>query len=165
MTEKKKSRSDPWRWLAIAVSILTLPGIVDGVVTWKEWFEFGWMEHWRSVKHWLHQNLFVYSPVPVPSWLPEYFLLGSTFVRSFLTGLPDAFEEFYKHPALLVFICIVWISIWPILFITFMISIATSSEIVIKNIGSLLKQLLISIFGAIIVVIIASDAIERLGGV
>lgn len=62
-------------WIALA-------GLADNLVTWKDWFEYGFMEHWRNLKAFLGLSIFGLIDRDVPRYYFEYILLSMTFIRA-----------------------------------------------------------------------------------
>ncbi|NOD67606.1 hypothetical protein [Ruegeria sp. HKCCD7303] len=82
MTEQKKPIWRPSVIVAILLSWLGLAGLSDAFVEWKDWFEFGVMNHWRALKTWLLQ----WVPFKVPFWFVDYIVLSAVFNRSYLSA-------------------------------------------------------------------------------
>jgi hypothetical protein len=69
---------------ALFLSWLGLAGLADNLVEWRDWFDVGIMEHWRTVKLWLTETVLFWFPYSVPSWVVDYLLLGCVFIRPYL---------------------------------------------------------------------------------
>lgn len=75
-------------WLVTAIlSLIGLSGVADGYVEWREFFETGFMEHYRAAK----EAILSWLPFEVWSWVPDYVFLGMLFasvsVRQYDRGL------------------------------------------------------------------------------
>lgn len=69
-------------FLMTILAWLGLSGLVDNMLDWKDWFEFGVMEHWRSAKQWLIAIAFDWLPFRVRPWLIDYMIIGAITFRS-----------------------------------------------------------------------------------
>ena len=171
-------KSDPWKWGAIAVSVVTLPGVVDDLVSWKEWFEAGWMQHWRFLKSWLLENGFWWAPFHAPRGLVEYLVLGAVVMRSFATANKNV--SWRGADNLLAFLAI--FLIWPIYVLGLLYGYFAEGDAIRRHaasqrakwerrsndqkraqIGKELTIVLLSLCGGAILVFVASDALNRLG--
>ena len=73
----------PLTWVVLTgLSWLGLAGLFDAIVEWRDWFEFGIMEHWRSVKQWLIAVAFDWLPFRVRPWQIDYLVIGALMLRS-----------------------------------------------------------------------------------
>jgi len=65
--------------LFFAVSIvftwLSVAGIADNIIEWKQWFEVGVMEHWRAVR----QYIMSWLPFEISKFWVDYLLIGLMF--------------------------------------------------------------------------------------
>ncbi|WP_306113279.1 MULTISPECIES: hypothetical protein [unclassified Roseovarius] len=64
-----------------------LSGLADGIVEWREWYEFGVMEHWRIVKAWITDTLLFWVPFNIPDWLVDSTLVGTVLLRSIVSTI------------------------------------------------------------------------------
>jgi hypothetical protein len=65
---------------------LGLAGLSDNMIEWRDWFETGFMQHWRSIKYWLSYNLFAWIRIELPTWVFDWLLLGVIFTRSIIVA-------------------------------------------------------------------------------
>ncbi|MEP1535136.1 MAG: hypothetical protein ABJX35_01605 [Hyphomicrobiales bacterium] len=72
--------------VAVLLSWIGLAGLTDGVVQWKEWFELGWMVHWRAIKAVLIEYAFFWLPFEVPTYLIDYLTIGAVTARATVVG-------------------------------------------------------------------------------
>src|SRR5680860_651883 len=68
--------------ILIALSWLGLSGVADNIVEWRDWYEVGVIEHWRTVKTWIDENFLFWAPFRIPSWLFDFAIIGSVMLRS-----------------------------------------------------------------------------------
>jgi len=91
---KKSEFKSGFMWLsALFLSWLGLAGLADNLVEWREWFDVGIMEHWRTVKLWLTETVLFWIPFSVPSWAVDYFVLGCIFMRPYIFHTTQKSED------------------------------------------------------------------------
>ncbi len=70
-----------WVVLGSLVTCMALSGITDQFVEWRDWFEHGFMSHWRNAKIWTVANIFFWFP-SLPLWVLDYLVIGLVFPSS-----------------------------------------------------------------------------------
>lgn len=64
------------------LAVIGVTGIADGVFRWRDFFETGFMHHYRTLK----TLLLEYVPFDMWQWLPEYLVLGTIAMTALRLG-------------------------------------------------------------------------------
>lgn len=94
----KKDRPPPRHTLIIGIllSWIGLAGLADNIVEWQQWFEIGIIQHWRFTKAWATETCFYWLPFPIPSWLIDYSVLGSIYIRAYSYNISQKAADEYR---------------------------------------------------------------------
>lgn len=88
-----EARAKRWRIVAIILGALAVPSMADGIVTYVEWFQQGFIEPIQRVKAFI-RGLLWWVPFTLPDFWIEYFWLGIVFLRSFaVSGDLETLEQ------------------------------------------------------------------------
>lgn len=84
--------------ITTSLSWIGLSGLSDGIIEWRDWYEIGVMEHWRSVRTWISGNILFWLPFHIPNWIIDSVLVGNIVLKSCVVAVkmkitPDEFEN------------------------------------------------------------------------
>lgn len=100
--------------IGIVLSWIGLSGVADGLVEWKDWFEIGWMEHWRALKNYIILIVFSWLPFRVPSWTIDYFTLGLLTLRGVYSGIIELKRQKNMQSRYILNPIILAVLFWPV---------------------------------------------------
>ena len=76
---------------------LGLAGLMGNLVTWRNWFNQGIMQHWSSAKEWTIAILLDWVPFHIPTSVLDYLMLGAISSSGYVVKGSEEYHEKYEH--------------------------------------------------------------------
>lgn len=100
--------------IGVVLSWIGLSGVADGLVEWQNWFNTGWMEHWRALKSYIALNVLYWLPFRVPLWTIDYLTLGLLTLRAVYSGAMELARQTNLQTRFLLSPLLLSILFWPV---------------------------------------------------